>query len=211
MNYVSYGDTNISDDDMKAYNEAKELLAEGGRYSVHDENFLTGANISVCLTSDFMEAVENNDWYELRFPDVENYDEDMKRIYNEEWQQCGDVREWEARGYGVKVYHRIKAKELWKLINICVVLELMERARPSVRVVGVDHRSQLMVAHSVGPTVGEHVEEDILVADEVEVAPRLLKRCQPILDREQRESLDDACPVHLERNLRTASEPDSAW
>jgi ribonucleoside-diphosphate reductase alpha chain len=119
MNYVSYGDTNISDDDMKAYNEAKELLAEGGRYSVHDENFLTGANISVCLTSDFMEAVENNDWYELRFPDVENYDEDMKRIYNEEWQQCGDVREWEARGYGVKVYHRIKAKELWKLINIC--------------------------------------------------------------------------------------------
>ena len=37
-------------------------------YSVHNSEFLTGANISVCLTNEFMEAVENDAEYELRFP-----------------------------------------------------------------------------------------------------------------------------------------------
>ena len=41
--------------------------------AVHNPDFLTGANISVCLTKEFMEAVENDDYYELRFPDVEKY------------------------------------------------------------------------------------------------------------------------------------------
>ena len=41
-------------------------------YTVHNSEFLTGANISVCLTKDFMEAVENDAEYELRFPDVES-------------------------------------------------------------------------------------------------------------------------------------------
>ena len=54
-------------------NEAEEKLREGGTYTVHNPEFLTGANISVCLTKEFMEAVENDDDYELRFPDVENY------------------------------------------------------------------------------------------------------------------------------------------
>lgn len=31
----------------------------------------------------------------------------------------GDVREWADKGYGIKNYRTIKAKELWKLINIC--------------------------------------------------------------------------------------------
>ena len=48
-------------------------MAEGGTYSVNNSEFLTGANISVCLTKEFMDAVENDDEYELRFPDVENY------------------------------------------------------------------------------------------------------------------------------------------
>ena len=43
-------------------------------YSVHNAEFLTGANISICLTKDFMEAVEKDADYELRFPDVESYD-----------------------------------------------------------------------------------------------------------------------------------------
>src|SRR5690606_34016277 len=33
--------------------------------------------------------------------------------------EIGDVREWEALGYGVKTYRKIRARELWKLINIC--------------------------------------------------------------------------------------------
>jgi len=102
-----------------AIKEAEEKLRTGGRYEVHNPEFLTGANISVCITEEFMEAVENDDWYELRFPDVENYTEDEMKQYNEKWHEVGDVREWEKMGYGIRVYRRIKAKELWKLINIC--------------------------------------------------------------------------------------------
>ncbi|MBN8236604.1 vitamin B12-dependent ribonucleotide reductase [Halobacillus kuroshimensis] len=99
--------------------EAQEKLALGGTYSVHNSEFLTGANISVCITNEFMEAVENDDEYQLRFPDVENYTAEEMNAYNEEWHESGDVREWEKRGFGVRAYKSIKAKELWNLINVC--------------------------------------------------------------------------------------------
>ncbi|WP_251551352.1 vitamin B12-dependent ribonucleotide reductase [Neobacillus muris] len=99
--------------------EAEEKLATGGHYAVHNPEFLTGANISVCLTKEFMEAVENDSEYELRFPYVEAYDQEEMKIYNEQWHQVGDVREWEKLGHKVRVYKKIRAKELWNLINIC--------------------------------------------------------------------------------------------
>ncbi len=99
--------------------DAEEKLSTGGTYSVHNSEFLTGANISVCLTKDFMEAVENDGDYELRFPDVESYDAEGMKNYNEEWHKVGDVREWEKLGHKVRTYKKIKAKELWNLINIC--------------------------------------------------------------------------------------------
>ncbi len=103
----------------KIIKDAEEKLAAGGTYSVHNPEFLTGANISVCLTKEFMDAVENDTEYELRFPDVESYDAETMKIYNEEWHKVGDVREWEKLGYKVRVHRKIKAKELWNLINIC--------------------------------------------------------------------------------------------
>ena len=103
----------------KIIEEAEEKLIVGGNYSVNNSEFLTGANISVCLTKEFMEAVENDTDYELRFPDVENYSPEEMEIYNNEWHECGDVREWAARGYKVRTYRIIKAKELWNLINVC--------------------------------------------------------------------------------------------
>ncbi|MDC3415501.1 vitamin B12-dependent ribonucleotide reductase [Aquibacillus salsiterrae] len=103
----------------KAIQEAEEKLITGGTYSVHNPEFLTGANISVCLTKEFMQAVENDEEYELRFPDVENYTTHEMKAYNENWHEYGDVRSWEKEGYGVRVYRRVKAKELWNLINIC--------------------------------------------------------------------------------------------
>ncbi|MHA6250992.1 vitamin B12-dependent ribonucleotide reductase [Oceanobacillus sp. CAU 1775] len=102
-----------------AMRQAEEKLATGGTYTVHNSEFLTGANISVCITKDFMEAVENDDMYELKFPDVENYTPEEMKDYNEKWHDVGDVRRWEEMGYGVRVYREIKAKELWNLINIC--------------------------------------------------------------------------------------------
>lgn len=99
--------------------EAELKLRVGGTYTVHNPEFLTGANISVCLTKEFMEAVEEDREYELRFPDVESYNDEEMKIYNEEWHKVGDVREWEKMGHRVRVYRKIRARELWKLINIC--------------------------------------------------------------------------------------------
>ncbi len=103
----------------KIFEDVDEKLETGGTYTVHNPDFLTGANISVTLTKEFMEAVENDEEYELRFPATESYDEEMMKIYNEEWHKVGDVREWERMGYKVRTYRKIKAKELWNLINIC--------------------------------------------------------------------------------------------
>ncbi|KZZ86271.1 vitamin B12-dependent ribonucleotide reductase [Bacillus sp. SJS] len=103
----------------KVMRDAESKLKTGGTYSVHNSEFLTGANISICLTNDFMKAVEMDEEYDLRFPDVESYSKEDMKAYNEEWHKSGDVREWEAKGYKVRTYRKIKAKELWNLVNIC--------------------------------------------------------------------------------------------
>lgn len=98
---------------------AYQLLKDGGRYSVHDADFLSGANISVGITKEFMQAVENDADYELRFPDIENYNDYDMALYDDHWSEIGDVREWAKRGMAIKTYRTIKARELWNLINIC--------------------------------------------------------------------------------------------
>ncbi|ANU28361.1 vitamin B12-dependent ribonucleotide reductase [Planococcus versutus] len=103
----------------KIMRDADTKLRDGGTYSVHNEEFLTGANISVTLTSDFMTAVENDADFDLRFPAVESYSKEEMAVYNKKWQEIGDVREWESMGHGVRVYRTMKARELWNLINIC--------------------------------------------------------------------------------------------
>jgi ribonucleoside-diphosphate reductase alpha chain len=108
------GTTSEQEDKARKYSE--QLLEDGGRYTVHNPEFLSGANISVALTHDFMEAVETDGDYELRFPDVENYDEEQMKEYNEDWHEVGDVREWHLP---VRTYRTIKAKQLWDLINTC--------------------------------------------------------------------------------------------
>ncbi|MGI2326601.1 vitamin B12-dependent ribonucleotide reductase [Planococcus sp. YIM B11945] len=103
----------------KIMRDAETKLRDGGTYSVHNEEFLTGANISVTLTSDFMEAVENDADFELRFPAVESYSKEEMAIYNEQWHEVGDVREWEKMGHKVRTYRTMKARDLWNLINVC--------------------------------------------------------------------------------------------
>ena len=99
--------------------DAETKINDGGTYSVHNSEFLTGANISVTLTDDFMKAVEVDGEHSLRFPAVEDYSTEQMIEYNEKWHEIGDVREWEKLGHGVRTYRTMKAKELWKLINIC--------------------------------------------------------------------------------------------
>lgn len=103
----------------KSYKENERLLKDGGRYSVHNPDFLSGANISVGLTHEFMQAVENDEEFALQFPDVESYSEYDMALYDDHWHEIGDVREWAERGMAIKTYRTIKARELWNLINIC--------------------------------------------------------------------------------------------
>lgn len=133
--------------DEHIIHEAEQKLADGGTYSVHNPEFLTGANISVCLTKEFMEAVEKNAMYELRFPDVENYQAEEMKHYNEEWYKVGDVREWEKLGNRVRTYKKIEAKELWNLINICATYS----AEPGIFF--IDNANDMTNAQSYGQKV----------------------------------------------------------
>ncbi|GIN85506.1 hypothetical protein J6TS2_18920 [Heyndrickxia sporothermodurans] len=129
------------------FKEAEEKLQLGGTFTVHNPEFLTGANISVCLTKDFMDAVENNVEYELCFPDVEKYDAGEMAIYNSEWHKVGDVREWEKQGHKITTYRTIKAKELWNLINICATYS----AEPGIFF--IDNANEMTNALSYGQKV----------------------------------------------------------
>jgi len=70
---------------------------------------LTKFNLSVGITEGFMEAVENNEKWDLRFPDISH------PRYDKEWQ--GDIYAWEEKGYPVIVYASVKARELWDKIT----------------------------------------------------------------------------------------------
>ena len=73
-----------------------------------NEDKLNMANISVGISEDFMEAVKNDEMWQLKFPDTSfpNYDE--------EWN--GEIEEWEEKGYPVDVYEEIPARKIWDKI-----------------------------------------------------------------------------------------------
>lgn len=101
------------------YEEAARKLQDGGTYSVNEPDFLSGANISVNITSEFMDAVFKDEKYQLRYPDLDALTKEQKDFYDENWHDIGDVREWQSMGYPVKTYYTIEARELWDLINVC--------------------------------------------------------------------------------------------
>ncbi len=98
---------------------ARQILMDGGSLEVNNPDFLSGANISVTLTREFMKAVEEDGEFDLRFPDLQNYTEEEKAEYDAHWHEVGDVREWEAKGFGIKVYRTVKARDIWDLICFC--------------------------------------------------------------------------------------------
>ncbi|MDD2822893.1 MAG: adenosylcobalamin-dependent ribonucleoside-diphosphate reductase [Candidatus Daviesbacteria bacterium] len=83
--------------DIELFIEAKKDLTQ-----------LAGANLSVCLSDTFMEAVENDADWTLRFPDHKHPQYDL------EWD--GDLAGWEAKGYPVVDYRTVKAKDVWNKI-----------------------------------------------------------------------------------------------
>ncbi len=73
-----------------------------------DLNKINGANLSVCVSDDFMKAVKNDQDWDLRYPDLDDPQYDAK------WN--GDIHDWIKRGGKVKVHKKIKASYLWNLI-----------------------------------------------------------------------------------------------
>lgn len=98
---------------------AEERLKENGTWTVTNPEFLAGANISIAISDEFMEAVKKNKKWTLKFPDIDNYNDDQKKWYNEKWSKYGDVREWKALGFKIKKYYTLNAIDLWDLINFC--------------------------------------------------------------------------------------------
>lgn len=73
---------------------------------------IENANISVMVSDSFMEALKNDDYWNLEFPDYEHpaYND----IYDNIWD--GDLPAWKSAGYPTKVYKTMKARELWNKI-----------------------------------------------------------------------------------------------
>ncbi|CAN5286604.1 adenosylcobalamin-dependent ribonucleoside-diphosphate reductase [soil metagenome] len=74
-----------------------------------DLSKIPGANLSICVSDDFMETLKRNGDWNLEFPDTtfENYDE--------EWN--GDLKLWKEKGYPVRLYKTVKARDMWNLIT----------------------------------------------------------------------------------------------
>jgi ribonucleoside-diphosphate reductase alpha chain len=73
-----------------------------------DLSKINGANLSVCISDAFMQAVKDDKDWDLMYPDLD----DPK--YDKKWN--GDINEWKKNGGKTKVHKTIKAKYLWDLI-----------------------------------------------------------------------------------------------
>ena len=73
-------------------------------------NKLAHFNLSVLITDDFMNAVENDLDWDLIFPDYEICKDD----YKSKWD--GNIKKWIGLGLPVKIYKTIKAKKLFEYI-----------------------------------------------------------------------------------------------
>ena len=72
---------------------------------------LTKFNMSVLITDDFMDAVKNNQPWNLEFPDYEKHSDEYKK----EWD--GNIKKWKALGYSTVVYKTYEnANQLWDMI-----------------------------------------------------------------------------------------------
>lgn len=69
---------------------------------------VTNANLSVCVSNAFMEAVKQDGDWELVFPDTSDPD------YDNEWN--GDLQQWKEAGREVIHYRTVKARDIWRTI-----------------------------------------------------------------------------------------------
>lgn len=73
-----------------------------------DLSKINGANLSVCVSDAFMDAVKKDKDWDLVYPDIDDPE------YDEKWD--GEIDLWRAMGKKVKVHKTVKARYLWDLI-----------------------------------------------------------------------------------------------
>lgn len=69
---------------------------------------ITGANLSICISDKFMDAVKKNKNWQLVFPDLTD------KEYDEKWD--GYLDNWLKLGKKVKKYKTVSARKIWDLI-----------------------------------------------------------------------------------------------
>ncbi len=84
--------------DIKEFIKVKEDLTK-----------IPGANLSVCVSDEFMDAVKNDKDWDLVFPDFA-----AEPDYDDIWD--GDIDKWRELGKKVVVYETVKAKDIWDMI-----------------------------------------------------------------------------------------------
>jgi len=73
-----------------------------------DLSRINGANLSLCISDSFMEAVKKDADWPLVFPDTKDPE------YDEKWN--GDLNAWKKLGKKIIVRKIVKAKKIWELI-----------------------------------------------------------------------------------------------
>ena len=73
-----------------------------------DHSFATNCNMSVMISDDFMEAVEKDEDWDLVFPDFTH------PAYDTQWD--GILEHWKEKGYPIKVYKTVRARDLFDAI-----------------------------------------------------------------------------------------------
>lgn len=73
-----------------------------------DLHKINGANLSLCISDTFMEAVEKDKDWPLVFPDIKDPE------YDQKW--TGDLEAWKNLGKKVIVHKIVKARRIWDLV-----------------------------------------------------------------------------------------------
>lgn len=69
---------------------------------------INGANLSICVSDTFMEAVEKDGDWPLVFPDIKDPD------YDQKW--TGDLEAWKKMGKKIIVQKIVKARKIWDMV-----------------------------------------------------------------------------------------------
>ncbi len=69
---------------------------------------INGANLSLCISDIFMEAVEKDRDWPLVFPDIKDPE------YDQKW--TGDIEAWKKLGKRIIVHKIVKARKIWDLV-----------------------------------------------------------------------------------------------